>query len=192
MVFGGWALFSVDALLVYHYLGDRLTGAYSIAYSAGSVALLLTMAVTAVWAPTAQRILTQAPDRLRRLLARAVALVLAAGATLALGSVALQPLVPHVLHGAEFRQVGGCVTWIVIGFTALALAKLCEGVLYAEGRIVAIYCLGAVANIVATVVLIPDHGILAAAWVTAGTYALVAGLLAVPVLGRPGRSPIRA
>jgi PST family polysaccharide transporter len=192
IVFAQWALFSVDSLIVYNEFGSRLTGAYSIAYSIGSVALLVPTGVTAVWPATAQRILAREPERLRGLYARGMAIVAATGIVVTAASVGLVPLIDHFVKGAEFRDVPWCVVWIVVAFSVLGVGRLSEGVLYAEGRIrpiVLTYSVAAVINIVANFLLIPSHGILAAAWITAATFAIVAiglGVLVVPSLRAHG------
>jgi O-antigen/teichoic acid export membrane protein len=177
IVFAQWALFSIDSLIVYNEFGARLTGAYSIAYSIGSIALLVPTGVTAVWPATAQRVLAREPERLRGLFARGMAIVVATGVVLIGSSVLLVPLIEHFVTGDEFRDVPWCVVWIVVAFSVLGVGRLSEGILYAEGRIRAIvvtYSVAAVINIVANFLLIPSHGILAAAWITAATFGLVA------------------
>jgi O-antigen/teichoic acid export membrane protein len=178
-----WALFSVDLLIVYALLGKGLTGAYSAAYSIASAALFLPFGINAFWFPTSQRLRAQSVARLRRVTIRLAQLTIAGGIVLTVATVFVAPLLRHLLEAKVYADVPGCVVWIVAGFSALALAKLLEGVVYAAGRpmpILGAYCAGAAVNIALNVWWIPEYGILGAARATFVGFALTALLLVKP------------
>lgn len=178
--FAQWALFSVDALLVFVMVGAGATGAYSTAYSLASVALVAPLAVNAVWFPTAQRLLARSRDALWRFFISLLNLLGIAALALWLLSLAVRPLIGGVLEEPVFALVPAAVSWIVIGFVALAACKLAEGVLYAFARplpILGCYCAGAVVNVLLNLVWIPRYDILGAAYATAAGYGFTALLL---------------
>ena len=178
-----WALFSIDALLIYALLGKAPTGAYSAAYSISSVALLLPMGLNAVWFPTSQRLLAQSREDLRRYTVRIGQLVLLAGGALAAAAAVGAPLLSRFFADPVYDPLPACIFWIVIGFTALGACKLFEGVLYASDRpfpILTCYVAGTILNVALNLLWIPGHGIVGAAWATAVGYGATAALLAVP------------
>jgi O-antigen/teichoic acid export membrane protein len=188
-----WALISVDSVLIFHYLGDGPTGAYSSAYSIASIAMLIPLALNSVWYATAQRLLARSVAALARFATGVGALVVFGGALLTAIAAAAGPLVTAKwLVEPVFRAVPECLPWLVVGFTLLALAKVAEGIVYAFGHprliLAASVAAGAV-NFGLNLLWIPAHGIVGAAWATAVGYGVLAGclvLFAVATLARGG------
>jgi O-antigen/teichoic acid export membrane protein len=177
-----WALFSIDAVLIFDILGKTETGAYSAAYSISAVGLLIPLGLQVVWPSSAQRLLARSRQELKRMTILFASIVAGGGLLLIVASVALEPLLRKVLSDPTYADVPKCLPWIIGGFVALGLAKLFEGIIYAAGRnryIVASYAIGVPANIGLNVLWIPDYGIVGAAYANAAGY----GILALCLLG---------
>jgi O-antigen/teichoic acid export membrane protein len=181
VAFAQWALFSIDILILYRNRGPQETGIYSASYSLASTALILPIAIGAIWPATSQRLLKQSHWHLRRAMTRATAVVVLVATLMVLGAFLLQSVVTPLL-GTSFESAATTVPVLVAGFCALGVAKLAEGALYAGGRVTAIlaaYVMGGAINLVLNLLFIPTNGMGAAAWATFAGYGFTASLLLV-------------
>jgi O-antigen/teichoic acid export membrane protein len=184
-----WALFSADALLLLSMLGATAAGAYSTAYSLGSIALLFPLGLSAVWFPTAQRLLLRSSADFRATAVRVGLWVLVWGVVAVSASLIARPLIDRVLSDSVYADVSGSVPFVVLGFVFFGFGKIGEGMLYASGAwrpIVGAYTAGAILNIALNVYWIPTHGIRGAAYATAAGYAATALILTACATKRPG------
>ena len=183
-----WALFSIDAVLVYDILGSNPAGAYSATYSIGAIGLVLPMALATVWPQTAQRLLAAGHHLWRDALLRLTVIVAIVGALLIGLAFAAGPLLSALLEAPVYADVPTCVIWVVAGFVALSLARLMEGSLYAAGRPTSIlvgYLVATGINVALNLVWIPAYGILGAAYATFASYLALAIFLLLLLLARP-------
>lgn len=174
--FAQWALFSLDALLVYDILGKQATGAYSTAYSVAAVGLIMPIALTSTWPQTAQRLRDKGGKHLHNMLSMLLGIVGVSGVGLVALALLSRPLLRTVLHGAVFANVPSCLVWIIVGFALLGFARLFEGILYAAGfpfAILGAYVVAAALNLGLNLVWIPEYGIRGAAYATAAGYAVL-------------------
>jgi O-antigen/teichoic acid export membrane protein len=193
-----WALLSVDSLLIYHQLGASSAGVYSAAYSLSSVALIVPLALNAVWFPTAQRVLALPWRDARRFIRRLTMWVIVASALAVAVTAVLAPIVGTIVLHQTLAKAARCVPWIVLGFSFLAIARVGEGILYARKHsilILASYLVAALVNLGLNLYWIPRLGILGAAYATAVGYGLLCVLesfAAIHQLRRSSRNVARA
>jgi O-antigen/teichoic acid export membrane protein len=171
-------LFSSDALLVNHFLGNEQTGIYSVAVSLG---LPITMLGAVVGTLVFQRVAADEDEATRvantnrvvRVLAPvALALVLAVG-------VAAQWLIP-ALYGHAFDHATTALLLLLPGFFALAIETVVMNFLAGDGSPPIVYWgpfIGLVVNLGANIFVIPRWGINGAAVTSSVGYAVVLGLV---------------
>ncbi|WP_344687771.1 hypothetical protein [Blastococcus jejuensis] len=183
-------LLNLDVLLARHHLPGPLAGEYAVAAIFAKVAFWLPQGIGVVLLPR----LADAEHRRRRL-ARALAVVAAAGALLTLATAALGPHALPLVGGEAYGEALGSASWLFAALgTLLALAQLLlySGIAAADRAAVLLVWTAAGAEVVVV-------GALAAAGHLAVlTPVLVAGALAALVvvvglvrLGLLGRSPGR-
>lgn len=175
------AIWFSDRIVIERLLGLDAVGRYQIAYTLGSIVLMMAMAVSAAWAPVVYSAATgetaRIADDTQRLLLR-----LAAHAVVAVavgGPVVLVLLIP-----GDYRPGGLFWVTAIVALSALPLVmqQAANHLLANEGRSTVLGAVGvaaAVLNVVANLVLVPVWGLTGSAIATLGTYVVYAAVLRV-------------
>lgn len=175
----------IDQLLVFQFAGARQAGLYAAVYRILDQGQFIPGAVTTTMMPVIARTLGDRPAQARRLVQRtAEYLAIVSLPALAFTIVAAGPTV-GLLFGAEFADAAPALPVLMAAFVFVSLGYLTGNlivVLDLQRRLVAIAAAGLVVNVALNVVLIPEYGFLAAAWVTLATEVVVFGLAARLVL----------
>jgi O-antigen/teichoic acid export membrane protein len=167
-------LFSSDALLVNHFLGNGPTGVYSVAVSLG---LPITMLGAVIGTLTFQRVAADSSEANRVANTnRVVRILVPAAALLAIGvGIAGQWAIP-ALYGSQFDGATTALLLLLPGFFALAVETVVMNFLAGDGSPPVVYWgpfVGLVINLGANLYVIPRWGIEGAAVTSSVGYAVV-------------------
>jgi O-antigen/teichoic acid export membrane protein len=94
-----------------------------------------------------------------------------------------------LLFGQEFAEAGAALPVLLGAFVVMCVGYLLGALVIAFGLQRAFLAFAAIAfvfNVVANLLLVPDHGFVAAAWITLLTEVLISGLTLVAVARRGG------
>jgi O-antigen/teichoic acid export membrane protein len=190
----------IDQVIVYDIVGADGAGQYGAAYRLIEQAHFVPIAVLTTIAPLMATLWPGNRARLLRITTMAAEL-LAIGSFAVLGvSIAAAEPIMRDLFGPDL--VGGArVLPILTGaFVVIAFGYLVDNVLLVVGKAhkqVWIALAGLVVNVAGNLLLVPDYGIEAAAWMTLATELVVCGaglVIALGTVGRPwpslGRLPL--
>ncbi|NDD28795.1 MAG: hypothetical protein EB084_11070, partial [Proteobacteria bacterium] len=161
-------------LIVGHALGPHETGLYSIAVSLGDQLLLLPTSLAAVIFPR----LSAEPDAATRFRAalRATAVTALLLGTLTAACVAVSPWLIETLFGAAFANAAVAWRWLAPGVFLYGLEIVIAQYLSGSGfppAVMGLWIVIAAGNLGATLWAVPRYGIMGAAAVTSGTYAVL-------------------
>ena len=192
----GYALGTIDRLMVNGLLGIGDAGIYSIGYRVASAAGLLALGLSQALSPIFMRTMAQSDDsdQAKAAMARTGLVMVAcvAGAGALVTAVAKEALA--ILMPAEFDEAWAVVAPVTVGFVAWsAYHVFCQPLLY-DPRLARRLSLAAVlalgVDVVANLLLIGPFGMLGAAFAT--LLAFTAMALAALALGQPSaRIPYR-
>ena len=194
----------IDQLLVFELAGSEDAGLYAAAYRIMEQSHFLPIAVTTTLLPLVSAAYPSDPVRVREMLQRAGDyLTIAALPLFAFTLAASEPLI-RALFGEPFAPASPALPVLMAAFLFVCLGYLTGNMVVVLGlqrRFLVYATVGLVFNVALNVVLIPEYGFLAAAWVTLGTEAVVVGLTALtvarrlefrPRLNRVGRAVLAA
>lgn len=170
----GYLVTRLDLLIVGHALGPHETGLYSIAVSLGDQLLLLPTSLAAVIFPR----LSAEPDAATRFRAalRATAVTALLLGTLTAACVAVSPWLIETLFGAAFANAAVAWRWLAPGVFLYGLEIVIAQYLSGSGfppAVMGLWIVIAAGNLGATLWAVPRYGIVGAAAVTSGTYAVL-------------------
>lgn len=178
---GGWLLNVSDRWMLGLLLGlasaETLAavGVYSLGYQLGYAVGLAAISFNAAWLPLFYR-LGEGPTG-KALLRAMMTVVLAAATVLAVLAAALAPELVLLIAGPEWRAASDVAAVVAFASVANAAGLMLAGVLFLtrRTRLVPVLTLAAAAaNVTANVVLIPELGIMGAAWSSLLAYAVLA------------------
>jgi O-antigen/teichoic acid export membrane protein len=178
----------IDQLLVYELApNSEEVGVYAAMYKILDNAGFVPMAVMVTLFPIMAGLFPADPPRLRRMMQIAVDyLSFVAFGGLALTIVAGEPII-ELLYGDEFTSGATVLTILIAAFIPICIGNVAGNMVVAmdlQRRYLWLAALGLVLNLALNVVLIPEYGIEAAAWVTLATEVVVVALATVMVLRR--------
>lgn len=174
------AIWFSDRIVLERLLGLEAVGRYQVAYTLGSILLMLAMGVSQAWAPLLYG--ASAAER-PALAARSRAALLRLGGYGAAALALAAPPVLVLLIPSDYRPAGLFAVTAVVALCVLPLlsqqgaAHLLTGV-DRPGVLALSAVAAAVLNVVATLALVPVLGLLGAALATLLTYVAYAGVLA--------------
>jgi O-antigen/teichoic acid export membrane protein len=176
----------IDQILVYELAPDpEEVGVYAAMYKILDNAGFLPMAVMVTLFPIMAGLFPADPPRLRRMMQIAVDyLSFVALGGLALTIVAAEPII-ELLYGSEFTSGATVLTILIAAFIPICIGNVAGNMVVAmdlQRRYLWLAALGLVFNLALNVVLIPEYGIEAAAWITLGTELVVVSLATAMVL----------
>jgi O-antigen/teichoic acid export membrane protein len=178
----------IDQILVYELASDpEEVGVYAAMYKILDNAGFVPMAVMVTLFPIMTGLFPADPPRLRRMIQIAIDyLSFVALGGLALTIVAAGPII-ELLYGSEFTSGTTVLTILIAAFIPICIGNVAGNMVVAmdlQRRYIGLAALGLVLNVALNLVLIPKHGIEAAAWVTLATEVVVVTLSLLMVLRR--------
>lgn len=178
----------IDQILVYQLSPDpEEVGVYAAMYKILDNAGFIPMAVMVTLFPIMAGLFPADPPRLRRMMQIAIDyLSFVALGGLALTIAAAEPII-DLLYGSEFTSGSTVLTVLIAAFIPICIGNVAGNMVVAmdlQRRYIWLAVLGLVLNVGLNLVLIPEYGIEAAAWVTLGTEVIVVALSTAMVLRR--------
>lgn len=182
-------LSSTDRVLLALFLDEAAVGAYHAAYSIANRTLdILFIWLGAAGTPALVMALERGgPERLKAAAAEQGATFILIGLPAAVGVALVAKPLAEVLIGPDLRAaVTGVTPWIALSSLLAGLGAYYFRQAFTLGRktgqLFGVMAVPALANIVLNLILIPQFGLIGAAWATAASFAL--GLLASILMGR--------
>lgn len=172
-----WALAASDRWILERRIDAHSLGQYSLGYTFGTAAGMLTTAISQAVFPIVMRRLSnpeQAAD-----VPRLGTCVLVLTATPCLGLALLSHDAIVLLTPKEYHDAAGVVPWVVLGFVFQVIYGLWSQGTYFSGktlRVPLVTAVAAAANVTLNLIFVPRFGMLAAAVNTAVAYAVLAAL----------------
>jgi O-antigen/teichoic acid export membrane protein len=191
--------YRIDAVLLLGMAGARETGIYAAATNFLGPLGFLPAAVMTSFFPVIAAAYGKDPDRARRLVQIAADVMAVISLPILAGAIALKAPIIHFMYGPGFGRAVGLLPILIGAFVSICFGTLAghmAPVLNLQWRLALFSTLGAVANIVLNVILIPPYGAYGSAWATLGTELLTMSLMMTTVLRALGlrlslRKPLR-
>jgi O-antigen/teichoic acid export membrane protein len=172
--------YQIDSVLLLKLAGPTEAGVYGAAYRALSPLLLLPAAVMSSFFPVLSAAQAHDPDRVRRLVQRAAELMTIISLPILAVTVALSGPIVHLLYGPGSERSADVLPVLMIAFVSICFGSLggfLAPLLNLNWRLAIYSGIGAVANVVLNVLLIPRYGAMGSAWVTVVTEVLTMTLM---------------
>lgn len=183
----------IDQVLVFEINGESGAGLYGAAFRLIDRAYLLPATVMTTMFPLIAAAHGVADgQRVRRLIESASDILLLAALPVFAFSIPAADEIVSVLFGPDFAGIETTLVVMMGTFVLTSLGFLCGYlviVLELQKRFVRFALAALVFNVGANLILLPEYGYEAAAWVMLGTQALVIGLSARAISGRLGYVP---
>jgi len=175
-----WGMAGSDRIVLERYVSAAALGNYTLGYTFGTSAGMVSTAIINAFIPMVNRKLGEGDPRnevppLGTIVATASALVTLGAA------VALPPLI-RLFFPVSYQEAAGVIPWIAVGLFFQTLFSIWStGTIFSQktAGIAGVTLVGAIVNIGLNLVLVPRYGILAAAITTALGYAMMAVLHAM-------------
>lgn len=177
--------YQVDSVLLLNLAGASETGLYGAAYGFLSPLTFLPAAIMGSFFPVLSAIHKRDPDRTRRLVQVCADIMAVIGLPILAGAIALSGPIIHLIYGNEFARAAGLLPILMIAFVVICFGTLAGNlsiVLGRQWRFAVYTTIGAVANVVLNLVLIPPYGAYGSAWATVATEGLTMALMLVTSL----------
>jgi O-antigen/teichoic acid export membrane protein len=172
--------YQIDSVLLLQLSTAREAGIYGAGYRFLAPLLFLPAAVMSSFFPVLSAVHEHDPDRVRRLVQRAAELMAVISLPILAGTIALSDQIIDALYGAEFARTAEVLPVLMIAFVSIcfgSLAGFLAPLLNLHWRLALYSGVGAIANIVLNVLLIPRYGALGSAWATVFTEVLTMMLM---------------
>jgi O-antigen/teichoic acid export membrane protein len=172
--------YQIDSVLLLQIAGPREAGVYGAAYGFLGPLAFLPAAVMSSFFPVLSAVHRQDPGRVRRLVQVAADSMGVISLPILAGTIALSDQIVHVLYGAEYASAGGLLPILMIAFVSIcfgSLAGFLAPILNLQWRLAIYSGIGATANVVLNLVLIPSYGAYGSAWATVATEILTMTLM---------------
>jgi O-antigen/teichoic acid export membrane protein len=184
--------FQVDSVLLLGIAGPREAGIYGAAYGFLGPLTFLPAAVMSSFFPVLSAVLGPDPERGRRLVQACAELMGVIGLPVLAGSIALSGPLVHLIFGSTFAAAGGLLPILMIAFVSIcfgSLAGFLAPLLGLQWRLAIYSGIGAGANVVLNLILIPSYGAHGSAWATVATELLTMLLMLSTALRRLRLAP---
>ncbi len=178
----------IDQILVFELASDPAeVGVYAAMYKILDNAGVVPLAVMTTLFPIMAGLYPADPERLKRMMQIAIDyLTIVALGGLALALAAAEPIV-QLLYGSDYVSGASILPVLLAAFIPICIGNVAGNMVVAmdmQRRYIWFALLGLLLNVPLNVVLIPEHGIEAAAWITLATEVLVVSLSLTAVLRR--------
>ena len=172
--------YQVDSVLLLQLAGAHEAGLYGAAYRFLSPLLFLPAAVMSSFFPVLSAVREKDPARVNRLVQICADYMAIISLPLLAVTVALSDQIVHVLIGPGYAKSAGVLPILMIAFVSICfgtLAGFLAPLLNLNWRLAIYSAVGAIANIVLNLVLIPRYGMYGSAWATVATEVLTMSLM---------------
>lgn len=172
--------YQVDSVLLLQIAGAREAGIYGAAYGFLAPMNFLPAAVMASFFPVLSAVYHHDQARARRLVQICADIMAVIALPVLAGTIALSGPIIHLIYGVRFEESAGLLPILMIAFVIIcygSLAGFLAPLLGLQWRFALYTTIGAVANVVLNLVLIPSYGAYGSAWATVATEALTMVLM---------------
>jgi O-antigen/teichoic acid export membrane protein len=172
--------YSVDSFLLLQISGAHESGIYGAAYGFLSPLNFFPAAIMASFFPVLSAVYGSDPDRARRLVQICANSMAVVALPVLAGTIALSGPIIGLLYGPGFESSAGLLPILMIAFVAICygtLAGYLSPLLDLRWRFALYTTVGAVANVILNLVLIPQYGAHGSAWATVATEVLTMALM---------------
>jgi O-antigen/teichoic acid export membrane protein len=172
--------YQVDSVLLLQISGARESGIYGAAYGFLSPLNFFPSAIMASFFPVLSAVYGSDPERARRLVQICANTMAVVALPVLGGTIALSGQIINLIYGPGFHSSAGLLPILMIAFVAICygtLAGFLAPLLDLRWRFALYTTVGAVANVILNVVLIPHYGAHGSAWATVATEVLTMSLM---------------
>lgn len=177
--------FRADAFILAYFKGPADVGVYNLAYSVFQSILVLPTFIMNSFYPMMLETLKNRIDRFSYQIKIAALGLLVLSLILSFMVYSLSFMVINLITGSGFAGSVQSLQILSLGFPAYFLSALLMWVMVAKNmykKLLIIYGLGLAVNIAANLIFIPQHGYIAASWVTGASEYFILSLQAVILL----------
>jgi O-antigen/teichoic acid export membrane protein len=177
--------YQVDSVLLLQLAGPREAGVYGAAYGFLNPLLFLPAAIMGSFFPVLSAILERDPQRARRQVQVCADVMAVIGLPILAGAIALSGPIIHLIYGSEYARAAGLLPILMIAFVVICFGTLAGNLsvlLSLQWRFAVYTTLGAAANVILNLVLIPPYGAYGSAWATVATESLTMILMLATTL----------
>jgi O-antigen/teichoic acid export membrane protein len=174
--------YQVDSVLLLQISGARESGIYGAAYGFLSPLNFFPAAIMASFFPVLSAVYGSDPDRARRLVQICANCMTIVALPILAGTIALSGPIIGLIYGPSFHGSADLLPILMIAFVAICygtLAGFLAPLLDLRWRFALYTTVGAVANVILNVALIPHYGAHGSAWATVATEVLTMSLMLV-------------
>lgn len=164
--------YQVDSVLLLQISGAHEAGIYGAAYGFLGPLLFLPAAIMSSFFPVLSAVYARDPDRVRRLVQICADSMVIISLPILAGTIALAGKIVHLLYGGGYQRAAGVLPILMIAFVSIcfgSLAGFLAPLLNRQWRLALYSTIGAIANVLLNVVLIPRYGAFGSAWATVAT-----------------------
>ena len=164
--------YQIDSVLLLQIAGTREAGIYGAAYGFLGPLAFLPAAIMSSFFPVLSAVYRDDPERARRLVQRCAESMAVIALPILAGTIALSGPIVHLLYGAGYQRAAGLLPILMIAFVSIcfgSLAGFLAPLLGLQWRLAVYATLGAAANVVMNLLLIPPYGAYGSAWATVAT-----------------------
>lgn len=179
-VLSGWVLELSDRAILKRYTPLHDVGVYGVGYQIATLLSIVAACANSAWVPFLFQRVEEKGDAAKPELARLATYHAMSMTWLALGFVLFALYSVKIFASDEFLPAATIVPWVVLGHLCAALYQVPGNLLFVRGRpwmISGATILAGLANVGLNLWLVPKFGILAAAWTTLASYALLLTLV---------------
>jgi O-antigen/teichoic acid export membrane protein len=172
--------YKVDAVLLIELASAEEAGVYGAAYRFLEPLVFVPAAVMTALFPVLSAIRASDPARFERLVRRGAELMALVSLPGVAVTLVLGDQIVDLFYGAEFARAGGLLPILMGAYVSICfgtLAGFLAPIIGLQWRLAIFSGVGALANVVLNVLLIPEHGAYGAAWATLATEWLTMTLL---------------
>ena len=172
--------FQLDSVLLLQIAGAKEAGIYGAAYGFLGALIFLPAAVMSSLFPVLSAVHRRDRQRALRLVQTGGDLMGIISLPILAGTVALSGPIIHLMYGANFQRAAGLLPILMIAFVSIcfgSLAGFLAPLLELQWRQALYASLGAAANVVLNLLLIPPYGAYGSAWATVATELLTMTLM---------------
>jgi O-antigen/teichoic acid export membrane protein len=172
--------FQVDSVLLLEIAGASEAGIYGAASGFLGPLTFLPAAIMSSFFPVLSAVLRSDPVRARRLVQVCADLMGVVGLPILAGAIALSGPLVHLIFGPSFARAAGLLPILMIAFVSIgygSLAGFLAPLLNLQWRLALYSGIGAAANVVLNLILIPSRGAYGSAWATVATELLTMTLM---------------
>lgn len=177
--------YQVDSVLLLQLAGPHESGIYGAAYGFLSPLNFFPGAIMASFFPVLSAVYGPDPARARRLVQICANSMAVVAFPILAGTIALSAPIINLIYGPSFQRSAGLLPILMIAFVSICygtMAGFMAPLLDLRWRFALYSTVGAIANVILNLVLIPPYGAYGSAWATVATEVLTMSLMLITAL----------